>query len=118
MLGLPDYTATQAPIAGDIATRTDLLPVFIDIPPFWTGYGGGGGGPTGPGPVGPIFPVGPGPIVIIIQPPGPPGPPTVITPVTPAPPSVPEPSAWAMMLAGMILVGGAMRRRFPGRVVQ
>jgi hypothetical protein len=115
MLGLPGYYVTQPPIAAD--SGPDVLPTFVDLPPI-IGPGpiaGGGGGPTGPGPIivfpgGPIFPPGPGPI--IVGPPGPPVGPPVSPPVTPPIiSSAPEPSSWAMMLFGMMLVGGAARRR-------
>jgi hypothetical protein len=105
MLGLPDYLVTQLPVAADSTQEADLLPIFIDLPPVI-------GGPVGPGPIAPwppvvpIFPVGPGPIVIL-----PPGPPPITPPVTPPISPAPEPSSWAMMLVGMLLVGGSLRRR-------
>jgi len=111
MLGLPGYEVTQPPIAAD--STPDVLPTFVDLPPVIgpAPIAGGGGGPTGPGPIvvfpgGPIYPPGPGPIIV-----GPPGPP-VGPPVTPpVVSSAPEPSSWAMMLFGMMLIGGTARRR-------
>jgi len=102
MLGLP--RVTQPSVVAD-KTSADTLPVFIDLPPFFGGWPGPTG-PTGPGPIVPIWPVGPGPIILV-----PPGPPVVTNPVTPPPPAVPEPSSWALIILGMMLVGGGMRRR-------
>ena len=113
MLGLPEYAVTQPPVPADRAAG-DVLPTFIALPPF---VGGGPGpviGPVGPGPIvlwppiPPIFPVGPGPV-------GPPPGPPVAPPVTPPVSSAPEPSSWAMMLMGMMLVGGSVRRRTPAK---
>jgi hypothetical protein len=119
MLGLPDYDITQPPIAAE-SLPGGSLPSFIDVPPVIGGgtgpATGGGTGPTGPGtitfPGGPIFPVGPGPIIVGPTPPvvtPPVTPPVVTPPVTP--PAVPEPSSWATMLMGMLLVGYIVRRR-------
>ena len=74
------------------------------------GGGGPGGGPTGPGPSGPI---GPGPTPPPVT--GPSGPTTVVPPPPPSGVSaVPEPSTWAMLLVGISLTGGMMRRRRTG----
>ena len=107
MLGLPGYDVTQPPVAAE--TAAEALPPFIALapvigPPPVTG---GGGGPTGPGPIiFPVYPPGPGPIVI-----GPPGPPLTPPVTSPLVPAAPEPSSWAMMLTGMMLIGGSLRRR-------
>ena len=106
MLGLPGIT--QPPVVAESATNTGPLPLFINLPPVIG---------TGPGPIvfpgGPIYPGGPGPI--IISPPGPPVGPPVAPPISSP---VPEPAGWATMLIGLVLVGGAMRRRAATRAAQ
>lgn len=107
MLGLP---GVAAPAVAEDSPPGDVLPTFISLPPL---IGGGPGPVIGPTPVGPIFPLGPGPTFpvgpgpIIIQPPGPP----ITPPVSPPVSSAPEPSSWATMLIGMMLIGGSFRRR-------
>lgn len=129
MLGLPDYAVTQPPIPGDDTSVVGYVPDLVDVP---TGIGFGPGPitpPIGPGPI--VFPppIGPGPIVfpgpvgpgpIIAPPPGPPVSPPPPPPVTP-PVTVsfaPEPSSWATMLLGMLVVGGSVRRRSARRAPQ
>ena len=86
-------------------------PVAISPP-----VGGGGGGGGFPG----VFIPGGGGGGIIIPPPAvnppvtPPITPPVVVPPVVIPPTtsgVPEPSAWAMMLMGFLLMGGALRQQ-------
>lgn len=99
MLGLdalpgPITESPYVPVASEVPI--DTPPVFTTPGPETT--------VTGPPPSGgDIFPGGP----VIVTPGTPVGPGTPTTPTTP----VPETATWAMMLAGMGLVGGALRRR-------
>lgn len=94
-----------------IVPDSPLTPVGPDVPgvPVIPGTPDVPGTPVVPG--GPLVPGGPD----VLNPPvaTPPGAPdTPVGPVvTPTPSAVPEPANWTMMLLGMGLVGGSIRRR-------
>jgi hypothetical protein len=113
MLGLDDYAITQPPEAAMAPGIDDAVLNAPDLFGYTGGGGGGTGSPTGPiviFPGGPTFPTGPTGPIIILPPVGPVGPVGPVTPPT-TPSAVPEPNSWATMMIGMMLVGGAVRRR-------
>ena len=111
LLGLPPYEVTQIPVAVEptpLGNPTVSPPGIVEV--------GGGFTPPTPTPVvilpyTPIYPAGPGPVLVPIGP-LPPLPPQPPLPPPPAVPQlVPEPESWAMMILGISMVGGAIRRR-------
>ncbi|WP_294392027.1 PEPxxWA-CTERM sorting domain-containing protein [uncultured Sphingomonas sp.] len=95
--GVPDGPFRR--ITDGFAPRAPRVPALLPPPGFPGTYvpplGGGGGFPGGPG--GSNTPGNPGT-------PGNPDTPPIVIPV-------PEPSSWALMLGGFMLVGYALRRR-------
>jgi hypothetical protein len=102
LLGLPPYEVTQTPVAVEptpLGTPTISTPALVEVdlttpPPA----------PVIIFPYTPIYPAGPGPVLVPLGPEPPPPPPALPRPV-------PEPGSWAMMLLGILMVGGAIRRR-------
>ena len=93
-----------APPLDKVLSGAPSGPVAISPPPGGTIGGPGGGGFPG------VFVPGGGGGGVIIPPPAvnPPVTPPVVTPPTTS--GVPEPSTWAMMLLGFLLIGTAARR--------
>ena len=107
---VPTPPLVEAPlIAQPLDKVLNAPPGPLAISPPVTGVGGGGGGFPG------VFIPGGGGGGIIIPPPAvnPPVTPPVTPPVVipPTTSGVPEPSAWAMMLLGFLLMGGAIRQQ-------
>lgn len=119
LAGIVGAVPTPPPVEAPVITQpldkvvngTPTGPVAISPPPGGVVGGPGGGFPG-------VFVPGGGGGGVIIPPPAvnPPVTPPVNPPITPPvviPPTtsgVPEPSSWAMMLVGFLLIGGAARR--------
>lgn len=92
-IGVVPGAVGGAPGSGGPAFDTIPGPVIGGLPIFVPGGGGGGGGGSGP-------PPGETPI----------GDTTPVPPVVPPGGPIPEPSTWLMMIAGLAVIGSAMRR--------
>lgn len=115
--GSPLASIVGSPPASAIPPPPDaeapLYKVVTNAPPTSVPPEGTGGGVPGGVPAISIPGVGGGivPPVVTTTPPSNPGTPsTPTTPTTPTTPAVPEPSTWAMMLLGFLLIGPSARR--------
>jgi hypothetical protein len=115
LAGIVGAVPTPPPVEAPVITQpldkvvTPSGPVAISPPPGGIVGGPGGGGFPG------VFIPGGGGGGILIPPPAvnPPVTPPITPPIVipPTTSGVPEPSAWAMMLLGFLLIGGVLRRQ-------
>jgi hypothetical protein len=97
-------TRTRPPVPGSVPGPDQVLPVQ-NMPGLVTPQGTPPGGIVPFGPLPPSGGGGGGPPPTVIETP------PVTPPTTPPISGVPEPSTWAMMIAGVFFLGSALRRK-------